>query len=104
MLSGWPSVNDHNAKQECGDKSPHSKERSMKLRLSLLLVVLPLVVAASVALTLTVVTPAAAQQAKESLPQGAKIASLEVQPTSIELKNRFDYRQLLVIARLENGD
>jgi hypothetical protein len=76
----------------------------MKLRLSLLLIVLPLVAAASVALTLTAVTPVAAQQAKESLPQGAKIASLEVQPTSIELKNRFDYRQLLVTARLENGD
>ncbi len=42
--------------------------------------------------------------APESLPKGAKIAALEVQPTKINCGSPNDYAQLLVTARLESGD
>ncbi len=41
--------------------------------------------------------------AEESLPAGAKLVALEAQPTTIELTNRFDYRQLVLIGTLDNG-
>lgn len=40
----------------------------------------------------------------EELPKGAKVVSLEVAPKSIQLDGRFDYAQVVVIGRLENGD
>jgi WD40 repeat protein len=40
----------------------------------------------------------------ESLPDGAKVTSLEVQPASIKITSPNDYAQLLVTARLESGD
>jgi len=40
----------------------------------------------------------------ESLPEGAKIESLEVQPTPLKFTSPNDYAQLLVVARLESGD
>ena len=42
--------------------------------------------------------------APESLPDGAKVAGLEVQPSSLRLASPNDYAQLLVTARLESGD
>jgi hypothetical protein len=41
--------------------------------------------------------------ADETLPPGFKIAGIEAQPGTIELKNRFDYRQLLLTATLTSG-
>ncbi len=40
----------------------------------------------------------------ESLPEGVKVASLELQPAKIRLTSPNDYVQLLVTARLESGD
>lgn len=42
--------------------------------------------------------------ADEQLPDGGRVYSLQVQPTSIRLTNRFDYAQLLVTAKLQSGD
>ncbi|MFM9962331.1 MAG: DUF1549 domain-containing protein [Planctomycetaceae bacterium] len=40
----------------------------------------------------------------ESLPPGTKVVGLEVVPASIKLTSPFDYAQLLVTAKLDNGD
>src|SRR5262249_18131100 len=40
----------------------------------------------------------------ETLPQGVTIASLQVQPESINLTSRFAYTQVLVTAKLDAGD
>lgn len=40
----------------------------------------------------------------ESLPEGAKVVSLSLQPAKINLTRANDYAQLLVTARLESGD
>jgi len=42
--------------------------------------------------------------AQEKLPPGMKVVKLEVQPSTIELKHPYDYRQLLVTATLDNGE
>jgi hypothetical protein len=42
--------------------------------------------------------------AVEKLPPGAKVVRVEAWPASVALKNRFDYRQLLLTAHLESGD
>jgi hypothetical protein len=42
--------------------------------------------------------------AQEKLPPGAKVAKLEVQPNSVQLKHPYDYQQLLVTAVLEGGE
>jgi WD40 repeat protein len=40
----------------------------------------------------------------EALPEGAQLASLEVQPAEIDLAGKFDYVQLLVTAVLSSGE
>ncbi|QDU27973.1 hypothetical protein ETAA8_30650 [Anatilimnocola aggregata] len=40
----------------------------------------------------------------EELPKGLKVVSLEVRPTTAELKHRFDYRQILVTGKLDSGE
>ncbi len=40
----------------------------------------------------------------ETLPKGASLASLEVQPKEIRLSNRFAYVQLLVTGKLASGE
>jgi Protein of unknown function (DUF1553)/Protein of unknown function (DUF1549) len=42
--------------------------------------------------------------AQESLPSGLLILSLESQPASIDLKHKFDYRQLLITGKLASGE
>jgi WD40 repeat protein/mono/diheme cytochrome c family protein len=44
------------------------------------------------------------QLAPESLPDGAKVVGLEVQPSSVKFASRNDYVQLIVNAKLESGD
>lgn len=48
--------------------------------------------------------PAVEKLETESLPPGTKVVGLEVLPTSIKLTSPFDYAQLLVTAKLDNGD
>ena len=52
-------------------------------------------------LLLAIALPAVAQ---EKLPEGSPIVALEVFPTTIQLDGPFDYRQVLITARFENGD
>jgi WD40 repeat protein/mono/diheme cytochrome c family protein len=40
----------------------------------------------------------------ESLPDGAKVTSLEIQPARVKLASPNDYAQLLVTARLDSGE
>jgi mono/diheme cytochrome c family protein len=40
----------------------------------------------------------------EKLPAGSQVAALDVTPAEVHLKGKFDYTQLVVIARLANGD
>lgn len=47
---------------------------------------------------------AAADMPAETLPDGVKVTSLEAFPTSLELRSRFDYRQLLVLGRTDEGE
>ena len=44
------------------------------------------------------------EQEPEGLPAGARVASLDIQPTQLRLTTRNDYAQLLVTARLDSGD
>lgn len=46
----------------------------------------------------------AARANGETLPQGLKVVSLEVRPSAVELKHRFDNRQLLVLGKLDTGE
>ena len=48
--------------------------------------------------------PAVEKLETESLPSGAKVIGLEVIPSTIKLTSPFDYVQLLVTAKLDNGD
>jgi hypothetical protein len=52
----------------------------------------------------SVAAASAGSQQQESLPAGFKVASISAEPGSIELKNRFDYRQLLITATLAGGE
>ncbi len=41
---------------------------------------------------------------QEQLPAGLNVASIEVRPAAVELKHRFEYRQLLVTGKLSSGE
>jgi hypothetical protein len=49
-------------------------------------------------------TAVAADAPAETLPDGVKVTSLEAYPTTLELRSRFDYRQLLVLGRTAEGE
>jgi Protein of unknown function (DUF1549)/Protein of unknown function (DUF1553)/Bacterial Ig-like domain (group 2) len=53
---------------------------------------------------LALLCPIALTSAQEKLPANAKIVQLTAKPTSLDLKNPFDYRQLTVDAALDTGD
>ena len=40
----------------------------------------------------------------EELPAGVQVVSLEARPSAIELKHRFDYRQVLITGKLSSGE
>ncbi len=40
----------------------------------------------------------------EKLPDGLKVVAIEARPASVELKHKFDYRQLLITGKLETGE
>ncbi len=58
----------------------------------------------SLAAVLACVIPAFAAEPAEKLPDGARVAGLTVHPAKVDLTTPFAYSQLLVTARLENGD
>src|SRR5262245_92600 len=40
----------------------------------------------------------------EKLPRGLLVTSIEAKPASVELKHKFDYRQLLITGKLQTGE
>ena len=52
----------------------------------------------------TAINQAMALAMQESLPQGAKVVSLEVAPATVKLHGAYDSVQLLVTAKLANGE
>jgi hypothetical protein len=40
----------------------------------------------------------------EKLPDGLNVVAIEVRPAAVELKHKFDYRQLLVSGKLDTGE
>src|SRR6478735_11199055 len=40
----------------------------------------------------------------EQLPTGLKVVSIEAKPAAIELKHKFDYRQVLLTGKLATGE
>ena len=63
---------------------------------------LAIALAIASAIAISWARPAAA--ADETLPPGFKLASIEAQPPSIDLRSRFDYRQLILTATLAGGE
>src|SRR5262245_44859611 len=57
-----------------------------------------------IATLVMVVAIAGGASAQEKLPANAKVVKLEAKPASIDLKNPFEYTQLLLSATLDNGD
>jgi hypothetical protein len=41
---------------------------------------------------------------QETLPAGLKVVAIEAQPAAVELTHKFDYRQLLILGKLESGE
>src|SRR5579862_6084156 len=46
----------------------------------------------------------ASARAEEKLPEGAKLTKIEAQPANINLKNPFEYAQLILTGQLESGE
>src|SRR5436190_23083326 len=44
------------------------------------------------------------ESAAEQLPPGLKVISIEARPATVELKHKFDYRQLLITGKLQSGE
>ncbi len=49
-------------------------------------------------------TPAGMVRAEEKLPPGTKVVRIEARPAAINLKNPFDYTQLLLTGQLDTGE
>ena len=58
----------------------------------------------ALALSALVVSVRGADAPLEKVPEGLKVVSIEARPASIELKQKFDYRQLLITGKLESGE
>src|SRR5947207_947681 len=58
----------------------------------------------SILVLTAVLALAAYAAAQETLPPNAKVVRLESQPPAIQLKNPFEYSQLIVIGVLDTGD
>jgi len=55
-------------------------------------------------LVAAIVSPLSAAPAKEQLPAGAVLSAIEAQPSSIELKSKYDYAQILLTGKLAGGE
>src|SRR5262245_37360090 len=55
-------------------------------------------------LAIASVSAPADEPPSEILPTGLKVVSIEARPASIDLKHKFDYRQLLIIGKLASGE
>jgi hypothetical protein len=44
------------------------------------------------------------EAASEKLPEGVSVVAIEARPAVVELKHKFDYRQLLITGKLDSGE
>src|SRR5262249_54641162 len=44
------------------------------------------------------------EPASEKLPDGVSVVAIEARPAVVELKHKFDYRQLLITGKLDSGE
>ena len=58
----------------------------------------------SLAATLGLASLATNARGQEKLPDGLNVIAIEAQPAAVELKHRFDYRQVLVLGKLDTGE
>src|SRR6185436_2331984 len=58
----------------------------------------------TVSIPLALALIALTARGQEQLPAGLSAVSMEVKPAAVELKHRFDYRQLLVTGKLASGE
>src|SRR6478672_392143 len=58
----------------------------------------------ALALAAIVATVRGDDPTKEQLPSGLNVVALEAKPAAIELKHKFDYRQVLITGKLESGE
>jgi hypothetical protein len=63
---------------------------------------MPIIIFSFVAVLASAV--AAEERAAEKLPDGLKVVSIEARPAAVELKHKFDYRQLLITGKLDTGE
>jgi hypothetical protein len=57
-----------------------------------------------VSLPLALMLLASFASGQEQLPAGLNVSSIEARPASVELKGRFEYRQLLITGKLDSGE
>jgi hypothetical protein len=60
--------------------------------------------ASALALSALVLSVRGDDAATEKLPDGLKVVAIEARPAAVELKHKFDYRQLLITGKLETGE
>jgi hypothetical protein len=58
----------------------------------------------ALAMTAMVLTVRGEEATQETLPAGLNVVALEARPQQVELKHKFDYRQLLITGKLETGE
>lgn len=57
-----------------------------------------------VSLPLALALMALVARGQEQLPAGLSVVSIEAKPAAVELKHRFDYRQVLITGKLSTGE
>ena len=72
--------------------------------MKLLLCLISAVVLAAPVFSAAPLMPGKPAPARESLPEGAQVASLEITPSALKLSGCYDGAQLIVTATLANGD
>src|SRR5947199_6210588 len=60
-------------------------------------------IAALIATSLSIIARGA-DSSGETLPAGLAVVSIEARPAAVELRHKFDYRQLLITGKLQTGE
>src|SRR5687767_2066254 len=58
----------------------------------------------ALALTAIALTVRGEDASAEKLPEGLSVVAIEARPAAVELKHKFDYRQLLISGKLATGE
>jgi len=60
--------------------------------------------ASALALTALVLSVRGEDAPAEKLPDGLNVVGITAQPATVELKHKFDYRQVLISGKLDTGE